>query len=792
MSSGKRRILIIYAIVTLIGIVHSRAVNISNTWMLPEEGFSVFYRYFRDRISWYEADAVCQFHHANLVTADTSSQYDAIRAYLKELDITEKVWIGLSKPPDNSNFIWTDIRALSGEGHWQESLPIGDSQSLCAVMDPAADFLWRALPCGGPEVAAFICELPIPSWALGPQGCLLTELPSLTVLYVPEQAALELTSDCGLDGTKRIACKGNANHEEMLKQLTCVILSEDIDDDKSTKTSTLDYAETSTWDDNSIGDGKTTKSWTSNTIIGEYGMPTRHRRETEDSLIPLSTKSSVKRVWTNDVSWQDTHKEKTVLTTEQTFAGHPHWTTPAATELSDMSNTGRDTTAESISVTGFNSVESDKEGTTFTLAGEQYKIKPAHESATERLSKLEQATTSKASENSLQMHSTPDQAFPINSNVMTTEDSSTTATQDSNAGDYPSAINQGQLFSIIENGTMFDLIELNETEQAQFAKVASSTNTHSSTENSLPPVLVVGKKPIAKKSTQTNKKTSKILPITTQITTENPATTKHIQSVDEMEENLTKEFEMMPDIKDNSPRLNRSFRKELPPFNEEHTNLENGVQYGLPKVLNFTIVNKIDVDDYEGYQGDQPHEAVNVTATIVINNKMEPIADKNTSQKRDEGFNVTEVQKANKGDQPAKNITDDEHIEVSKRTVSITASPPINPADPRIYMINHHLVPRSTNVPHANHSTVHPSTVKSTDSSTEHPKIEKRNFLPKSLLEEHGPTVTPTPQTGSISEEYSDHPFPSDEPKKINRHRNLGHGNKGRKFYPYFFSRMLG
>jgi hypothetical protein len=45
---------------------------------------------------------------------------------------------------------------------------------------------------------------------MGPKGCLLTELPSLTVLYIPEQLALELTSDCGLDGTKRIACKGNA------------------------------------------------------------------------------------------------------------------------------------------------------------------------------------------------------------------------------------------------------------------------------------------------------------------------------------------------------------------------------------------------------------------------------------------------------------------------------------------------------------------------------------------------------------------------------------------------------
>ncbi|XP_066138024.1 uncharacterized protein [Euwallacea fornicatus] len=658
-------------------------------------------------------------------------------------------------------------------------------------MDPAADFLWRALPCGGPEVAAFICELPIPSWALGPQGCLLTELPSLTVLYVPEQAALELTSDCGLDGTKRIACKGNANHEEMLKQLTCVILGEDIDDDKSTKTSTLDYAETSTWDDNSIGDGKTTKSWTSNTIIGEYGMPTRHRRETEDSLIPLSTKSSVKRVWTNDVSWQDTHKEKGVLTTEQTLAGQSGWTTPSTAEVSDIFNAGGDTTVESTSVTGFGSAESEKGGTAFTIAQEEDKIQPVHESTTER--SLERTPTiSKASEDSPQMHTTPNQAFPINSNAMTTEDSGTTSVQDGNAGDYPSAINQGQLFSIIENGTMFDLIELNETEQAQFAKIASSTNTHSSTENSLLPLLVVGKKPVAKKSTQPNKKTSKILPITPQVTTESSATTKHVQSVDEMEENLTKEFEMMPDIKDNSPRLNRSFRKELPPFNDEHTNLEGGVQYGLPKVLNFTVVNKLDVEDYEGYQGDQPHEAANVTTTVVINDKMEPIADKNTLQKGEEESNITEIEKENKEDKPTKNFSHDDHIEVSKRTVSVTASPPINPADPRIYMINHHLVPLATTMPHANHTTAHPFTAGSIDSSTEHLKIEKRNFLPKSLLEDYGPTVTPTQQTGSISEEYSDHPFPSDEPKKINRHRNLAHGNKGRKFYPYFFSRMLG
>lgn len=51
-------------------------VNISNTWTLPQPGYNVFYRYFRDKISWFEADAVCQFHHANLVTgnyADTTA-----------------------------------------------------------------------------------------------------------------------------------------------------------------------------------------------------------------------------------------------------------------------------------------------------------------------------------------------------------------------------------------------------------------------------------------------------------------------------------------------------------------------------------------------------------------------------------------------------------------------------------------------------------------------------------------------------------------------------------------------
>lgn len=39
---------------------------------------------------------------------------------------------------------------------------------------------------------------------------MLTSLPSLTVSYLPDQGAVELISDCGLEGTRRIACKGQA------------------------------------------------------------------------------------------------------------------------------------------------------------------------------------------------------------------------------------------------------------------------------------------------------------------------------------------------------------------------------------------------------------------------------------------------------------------------------------------------------------------------------------------------------------------------------------------------------
>ncbi|KAL1494286.1 hypothetical protein ABEB36_009909 [Hypothenemus hampei] len=720
MSVQNRRMFIVYAIVALFGIVQSRAVNISNTWMLPEEGFPVFYRYFRDRISWYEADAVCQFHHANLVTADSSSQYDAIRAYLKELDITEKIWIGLSKPQEKTTFLWTDYKPLSGEGHWQETLPTGDGQSLCAVMDPTADFLWRALPCGGPEVAAFICELPIPTWAIGPRGCLLTELPSLTVLYIPEQSALELTSDCGLDGTKRIACKGNADHEEMLRQLTCAIANEDLEDDKqTTKTSTTDYMESSSVEDNSVETGKTTiRSWTANTVINAeyYGTSTRHRRETEDTLSPVSTKSSFKETSpTGNLTWQEVHQEKIVLTTQEISTLDDQFTTSTLpTSLSTNQETKEPSTATDQTVL-----------------------------TTVLLKSTDQSTT-------------------IHDKQL--EEPSSNITGHENIEDYPSAINQGQLFSIIDNGTMFDIIELNETEQ-QNLKPNSDMEPLAQTVTEEPKKKISTKKPLQPTKRVTELKKD-VLVNRLSTTTQKSAVVKQMPSVDEIEEKLTKEFEMMPDIKDTEPtqKLNRTFRKELPLPEVQNRD------YGVPKIVNFTIINALEVNnDDEGYQRDQPVEEVTVSTTQSPGSVVKKTKDK-----------LQETQ------QTSKII---ETVEVSKR--GMTASPPPhhqNPVDPRIYLVDHQIMTH----PH-NHSEYYHRVNHTTTTTTEQPmKLSKEDFLPKSLLGEQVAPLTSTIATMEVSEEFSEHSFPSDEPKKINRHRSLHPTNKGRKFYPYFFSRMLG
>ncbi|KAG4067288.1 hypothetical protein HA402_000279 [Bradysia odoriphaga] len=199
--------------------VIANQVNISNTWTLPQEGFSVFYRFFRDKISWFEADAVCQFHHANLVTVDNGVQFDAARAFLKELDVTEFVWIGLMRPQNTQHFGWTNSKPLdSTSGYWAEPLPAMESP-LCAVIDPARDFRWHALRCGGPETAAFLCEMEVPQWAA---ECTVQAIPSLTIQYMSDSGTVELSRDCGEEGTRHMPCHGKEDRNTILGELTCI------------------------------------------------------------------------------------------------------------------------------------------------------------------------------------------------------------------------------------------------------------------------------------------------------------------------------------------------------------------------------------------------------------------------------------------------------------------------------------------------------------------------------------------------------------------------------------------
>ncbi|CAG9802066.1 unnamed protein product [Chironomus riparius] len=207
--------LILIGLLSQIDFSHSRAVNISNTWTLPQAGFNVFYRYFRDKISWFEADAVCQFHHANLVTVENIEQFDATRLFLKELDIPDFVWIGLMRPSNTDQFSWTNSKPLPvSEGYWAEPWPVSDTP-LCAVIDPSRDYRWHTLRCGGPETAAFLCEMEIPEWAI---HC--TENPDVTVQYISDSGAVQLSRRCN-DTLKEISCQTKANQMDMYNALKC-------------------------------------------------------------------------------------------------------------------------------------------------------------------------------------------------------------------------------------------------------------------------------------------------------------------------------------------------------------------------------------------------------------------------------------------------------------------------------------------------------------------------------------------------------------------------------------------
>lgn len=120
------------------------------------------------------------------------------------------------------------------EGYWAEPWPVAETP-LCAVIDPARDYRWHALRCGGPETAAFLCEMEskfyslieqqfenlinilylVPDWAL---HC--TENPEITVQYISDSGAVQLSRHCR-ESVKEISCQGKMNQVAMYDELKC-------------------------------------------------------------------------------------------------------------------------------------------------------------------------------------------------------------------------------------------------------------------------------------------------------------------------------------------------------------------------------------------------------------------------------------------------------------------------------------------------------------------------------------------------------------------------------------------
>ncbi|KAF4523846.1 hypothetical protein B566_EDAN016804 [Ephemera danica] len=139
----------------------SRVVNITDAWLLSDSESPVFYRHFRDRVTWSEAEAICQFHHSVLATVRNTGEFDRTRALLQELAWTTPVWVGLRRvlgqpitPPGAT--------LLPADGYWHETPgPMGGTRALCVTVDPAADFRWRAVDCASSaELFSFLCQIP--------------------------------------------------------------------------------------------------------------------------------------------------------------------------------------------------------------------------------------------------------------------------------------------------------------------------------------------------------------------------------------------------------------------------------------------------------------------------------------------------------------------------------------------------------------------------------------------------------------------------------------------------------
>lgn len=230
---------------------------------------------------------------------------------------------------------------------------------------------------------------------------------------------------------------------------------------------------------------------------------------------------------------------------------------------------------------------------------------------------------------------------------------------------------------------------------------------------------------------------------------------------------ITKEVELYPIVKDPSLKLNRTFRKELPPLPEEYSEIESGNKFGTSKLIDLSINNDLSNPMSEHIEIKlQGKSKDNVTETLFI------------TTSRIHTDNPKQHNHLNR----TKFIT--EEIEISQGENRASSSKPINEIDPRIDILN-------SNHTKNNESEMIDNTLP--EKMKEIPQttlsIMKKQFLPKSLVGEIQTVTTTKAELTNVSEDPLE-TEPAEQPRP-NRQRQLTRPQR-RSFYPYFFSRVLG
>lgn len=354
-----------------------------------------------------------------------------------------------------------------------------------------------------------------------------------------------------------------------MRQLSCGITREDFDEKAVSKppsqSTTVDSSSSSS-SSTSISSRTTSKTaatkpwiWTSNTIdTGDYGSPTRHRRETEDTF------STAGGLSTTDITSHVKHMDTTETTSIKPDSHPTIKSNFATTILSRFGPTGNpmpETTRQRPSDKTFEPLTTTKPG---WLAAKH----PA----------LTTMTTTSA----------------------TVETQTEQATEDLPPGEYPS-INQGQLFSIIENGTMFDIIEVNDTS----SDLDGDKTTLKSNPTTLTNVVTTKMTKLADDAAFTTVRYYKETTVKTESDenkTQPPSSNKgdrpdklangmrHSKTVNDLSEptddkTFMKTIESFPSDVGSLVKLNRTNRKELPlmDFNStEEIKLQVVEDYSLP------------------------------------------------------------------------------------------------------------------------------------------------------------------------------------------------------------------